>query len=296
MKPRIPTLNWLRVFEAAARTGSFARAANILNMSAPAVSQQIRALEGALGRKLFERGPRSVTLTDAGSTFLPTVVRALRSVESASANIFGGSENTSVTVQCSLLLAAGWLADRLPGFHAIHPDIRINIVSGIFDEELTGGEADLRLVFGMPPGPFEESDFLFGEKIFPVARPDIAATVSTPHDLLNYPLVEISTHRVNWWAFLPSEGSAPNFIHTDNTLTAFALARTGAIALAREPASSELAGLNGLVPCKSFRPITDAQGYSLIHPGEAQLRSPAAKFRAWILEEAEKSRSVLEDH
>jgi LysR family glycine cleavage system transcriptional activator len=286
MTSRIPSLNWLRVFEAAARTGSFARAAQTLNMSAPAVSQQIKALEGALGRALFDRGARSVTLTDAGKAFLPTVVRALHSVESASASLFGGRDSTPLTIQCSLLFGAGWLAPRLKQFSAANPDIRINLISAIQDEDFTAGKSDLRIVFGMPPGPFEVSDLLFGEEIYPVALPEIANSVRGPSDLLNHPLIEIATHRANWWSFLPQDGPPPNFIYTDNTMTALSLARTGAIALARSPATADLPVLHGLVPCPAFKPTRGVQSYVLIYPGEAQLSTAALRFREWLLLEA----------
>lgn len=286
MVPRIPSLNWLRVFEAAARTGSFARAADTLNMSPPAVSQQIKALEGALGRSLFTRGARSVTLTDAGKAFLPTVVRALHSVESASASLFGGRDTAPLTIQCSLLFAAGWLAPRLKQFSAANPDIRINLTSAIQDEEFTAGKSDLRIVFGMPPGPFEVSDPLFGEEIYPVALPEIANSLRSPYDLLKHPLIEIATHRANWWSFLPQDGLAPNFLYADNTLTALSLARTGAIALARGPASADLPANYGLIPCQAFKPTRGVQSYALIYPGEAQLSSAALRFREWLLGEA----------
>ena len=74
----IPSLNWLRVFEAAARMENFARAAELLDMSTSGVSQQIKALESHFGEQLFERGARNVKLTDAGHAFLPAVRQALR--------------------------------------------------------------------------------------------------------------------------------------------------------------------------------------------------------------------------
>ena len=77
-KRLIPSLNWLRTFEASARTESFARAAEILNMSSPAVSQQVRALEAFLGKSLFVRGSSSVLLTREGKVFLPVVTAESR--------------------------------------------------------------------------------------------------------------------------------------------------------------------------------------------------------------------------
>ncbi len=275
-------MNWLRVFEAAARTGSFAGAAETLNMSRPAVSQQIRALEGALGRPLFERGAQSVTLTDAGKAYLPSVARALHAIETASSNLFGGEQTTTLTVQCSLLLATGWLAPRLPEFTARFADTRVNLVTSIHDADFAADRADMRIVFGMPPRPHEASDPLMGETIYPVALPEIADRVRGPADLLSHPLVEIASHRTNWDAFLPT-GAEPRFHYTDNTLTALALARTGAIALARAPATGDLPALHGLVACKAFAPAAGVQGYSLVHPGAAQLNRSARRFRDWLL-------------
>lgn len=286
MTHRIPSLNWLRVFEAAARTGSFARAAELMNMSPPAVSQQIRALEGALGRELFERGSRSVRLTDAGKTYLPTVARTLHALDSATANLFGGPENATLTVRCSLLFAVGWLTPRLPDFSRRHPEIRLSLLTGVHDLEFDASASELRIVFGMPPRPYEEADMLFGETVYPVARPDIAETLNDPADLLAHPLVEIATHRVNWWSYLPSEGPAPRFVFTDNSVTALAMARDGAIGLARAPASGDLPALYGLVRCECFAPIAGVQGYTLVHPGADRLGQSATRFRDWLLGQA----------
>jgi len=283
MANRVPSLNWLRVFEAAARTGSFARAAEALNMSRPAVSQQIQALESSLNRQLFKRGARSITLTDAGKAYLPTVAQSLHAIETASLNLFGGQQTQTLTVQCSLLLATGWLAPRLPEFSELYPDIRVNLSSGIHDEEFGSDKADMRIVFGMPPKPYENSDVLFGEIIFPVAPHDIAEHINAPSDLLKFSLIEIASHRTNWWSFLPSEISSPRFVYTDNSLTALALARNGAVALARGPACGDLPEQFGLTRCKSFPVSKGVQEYTLIHPGTAQLSLAARQFRDWLL-------------
>ena len=83
MTAPLPSLNWLRVFEAAARCESFARAAEELNMSAAAVSQQVRALEERLGAALFERPAHAVRLTDPGRAYLPGVQQAMLTLQPA---------------------------------------------------------------------------------------------------------------------------------------------------------------------------------------------------------------------
>ena len=88
MSISVPSLNWLRVFEAAARFQSFARAAEELNMSAAAVSQQVRALEDRVGAPLFTRAAHSVALTDLGRAYLPIVQQSLLTLQNATEGLF----------------------------------------------------------------------------------------------------------------------------------------------------------------------------------------------------------------
>lgn len=297
---RIPSLNWLRVFEAAARTQSFARAAEALNMSAPAVSQQIRALETALGHALFERGPQSVRLTDAGRAFLPAVARALGEVEVAATSLFGTPGVAPVVLRCSAMLAVSWLAPRLPAFEAAHPEVRLVLGTAVNDEDFARRGPDLQITFGMPPGPGEEADVLFGERLYPVARPEVAAAIRQPADLLAHRLIDVMTHRANWPMVLAETGlagtgaadRAPDTVYTDTTLVAFAMAAAGGeIALARAPASDGIEQLNGLVPCLPGFSTPGLQHYALVRPARARLTRPASAFRDWLLAEAAAERN-----
>ena len=103
----IPSLNWLRVYEAAARMENFARAGEFLNLSTSAVSQQVKALEKHFGEALFERHPRSVKLTDAGHAFLPAVRQALRTVEESAATLFGEEKEYTLTLQADQIFTRG---------------------------------------------------------------------------------------------------------------------------------------------------------------------------------------------
>ena len=280
---RIPSLNWLRVFEAAARHGSFARAAEALHISPPAVSQQIRALEGYLGKPLFERGARSVTLTDTGRQYLSTVTRSLHSVEVATSDLFGDPNRTHLNLTCSLVFATGWLACHLPAFQAQHPNIHVSINTAVLEHEYRHRDTDLVITFGVPPQPFEDQDPLFGEQLCPVAPPAIAHQLHHADDLPRFPLVEIATHRANWQALLPADAK-PRLLHVDNTVTAFALAATGAVALDRAPASLGLAEKFGLIPCLQHMAMSGTQSYSLVYPSRTGLRTPARLFREWLLD------------
>ena len=104
MPPSIPSLNWLRVFEAAARMENFARAGELLDLSTSAVSQQIKALESHFGEKLFERHPRSVELTDAGHAFFAGgAPGAAGTVEESAATLFGEERGNTLTLQADLV-------------------------------------------------------------------------------------------------------------------------------------------------------------------------------------------------
>jgi LysR family glycine cleavage system transcriptional activator len=292
---RIPSLNWLRVFEAAARTQSFVRAAELLNMSPPAVSQQIKSLETYLGRVLFERGPHSVRLTPAGDAFLPSVQQALLSVETAAAGLFGTRAETTIHLQATLVLAAGWLGPRLARFHAANPGIRVRLTTANLNADYLREEPDVRIVYGHLnlPGPAPER--LLAESLVPVAAPALAATIAEPADLLAHPLIEVETHRSGWLQVFAEMGlnpdAPPRFEFTDSTVMALALASSGeAIALARVPAAQHLAQMHGLVPClPEIAPVVAVDHYWL-HMPPAPSRA-LRKFRDWLLGEADAAAS-----
>jgi LysR family glycine cleavage system transcriptional activator len=290
MIPRqIPSLNWLRVFAAAAGTGSFARAGKLLNISPPAVSQQIRALEAHLAQPLFERHARSVELTEAGRAFLPVVANALSSVEATANDLFGNKKGETLVVQVSLMLAASWFSERVHAFLKAHPKVSLNLTTGANHEDFRRRRTDFMITFGQPPDQGEDGDRLFGERLFPVARPDIAGQISEPSDLTKWPLIEISTHRANWWRLLPGNLDAnrwPRFVYCDTTVAALALAKAGAgIALARAPASDVLINALGLVRCLPQLEAVGDEYYYLVYPSLERLSPVARELRNWLLKE-----------
>ncbi|MEX3011205.1 LysR family transcriptional regulator [Hoeflea sp. TYP-13] len=288
---RIPSLNWLRVFDAAARMESFARAAELLNMSPPAVSQQIRALEGYLGRPLFSRGAKQVTLTDAGRTFLPVVSQALASVETSAAAIFGARETQQLNIQVVTVLASNWLPERLSSFEKMHPNIRLQITSGNSIQDFRNSDAHLQIAFGSATDFPQTAERLFGETIYPVARPDIAAQINTASDFTRHRLIEVAPHRSGWFQLLQNRISddlhAAEFCLVDNTVIALGTAAAGrGIALARAPATDSMVRAYGLVPCMDDFSIRGLQHYYLFDPATAPPPPAANAFRTWLIEEA----------
>ncbi|NOD77911.1 LysR family transcriptional regulator [Ruegeria sp. HKCCD4332] len=288
MSSRIPSLNWLRVFEAAARTESFARAAVQLNMSAAAVSQQVKALETRLGTPLFHRHAHAVTLTEAGRAYLPSVQQSLLMLETATTGLFGETREQRLYVQSVLLFAHGILAKGLSAFQARHPDINLSLSTGNIVSDFANRFTDLQIVFGNPALFGTEGDELIREVLYPVAPPAIAAQIKTPQDLLSYTLIEVSTHRASWphwFETLRLPAGQAQYFFADNSIMAAELSASGlGIALARAPASDRIMGMSGLVPCLPEAKVAGQEAYHLIYPSLTTMRTPARMFRDWLLD------------
>lgn len=287
---RIPSLNWLRVFEAAARTESFSDAAHILNMSPSAVSQQISALEHHLGEPLFERHARRVKLSEAGALFLPTVHDSLAAVETRAGELFGAGATEQLTIQVATIFAMSWLAPRLAAFQDAHPGIALRIDCMDHFDGRSAGRADVVISIG-PSGWTEgETVPLFPETVYPVAAPDVARAVGSPDDLMRHRLIEVTGHRQTWRLVLARLGveteDEPGTTAVSTTNLAFSLAASGfGIALARSPATDWLAERFGLERLLDDFAIGGEGAYILATKPANRRRRVASVFRDWIVAE-----------
>lgn len=262
----IPSLNWLRVFEAAARMQSFARAAEILNMSNSAVSQQVRALEAHLQTALFIRGTKHVELTDAGHAFLPVVHQSLVSVEETADSLFGFNKTNTLTLQSTLVFGTSWLSPRLAEFKHQFPHIQLHQTGAYRDEDYLRPGSELRILFGPVHRSWGQCDYLFSEQVYPVALPKVAESLRSPKDYLNHDLIQISVHSVNWNQILRSMGieNIPmgQLSFTDTTEMALFMAASGnGIALARSPTTDWTVNRLGLVPCQFVEGLPSSEAY-----------------------------------
>lgn len=288
MRRTIPSLNWLRVFEATARLGSFSAAGKSLHISASAVSQQVSALESHLQTPLFTRGPRSVSLTDAGTNFVPTVQQALESLESAADNLFRGSPKAIVNIQVSLIFATCWLAPRLHLFSDAHPDIDVQISGGYHDRDIEKVGPELFISFGSAQRSWGVSEWLLEESIYPVISQSLLGSLTCPQDVLKHRLIDVTSHKVNWSSILKSHSvSSPlnaQYVRVDSTEIALAMAASGyGVALARTPITDNMLDYYRLVACPGFEPLAAREGYYLMYRSEKTLSAAAKKFRQWLL-------------
>ena len=156
MRSRLPSLDLLRGFEAAARLLSFTRAAQELHVTQSAVSRQIKTLEEQLGVRLFRRLNRALLLTEEGQALSHAVAGALSGIEQAVTRLTGLAENRPITLTTTVSFAALWLVPRLARFRAAHPhtDVRLSASNELVD--LGREHFDLAIRFceprAAPPG------------------------------------------------------------------------------------------------------------------------------------------------
>ena len=198
MSKDLPPLGWLRTFEAAARQLSFTGAARDLNMTQSAVSQQIKALEGHLGRALFHRRPRALELTQAGRTYVPIVQEAFATLRQGTRTVVGETERT-LNIHANLTFAVQFIAPRLPRFRAIHPDVRLNFMAEIWEPDRPSDSIDVEIRFALRKPQGIQTDLLHRDAVYPVCAPGYDVSLS---NLRDHPLYDCANLTSNWvfWA------------------------------------------------------------------------------------------------
>lgn len=212
LKSRLPPLDNLIAFEAAARLLSFTRAAQELNVTQAAVSQQIRNLEQVLGLKLFERAHRAVRLTGAGREYQHTVSASLRHLASATGDIRLSETRPRLTIGCDQSIATLFLMPRLAAFKTLYPEVSLRLVASDVTADCLADETQVAVIHGTGEWPGFSSRLLFEEEVFPVCSPAYLqrtgpvrdAEELAGHDLLN--LDDEQWDWMNWRVWFNSKG------------------------------------------------------------------------------------------
>lgn len=210
-------LSWLRCFDAAARHGSFTRAAEDLCVSQGAVSQQVKQLEQWLGRLLLLRSPRALTLTPEGRLLGRVLRESLQSIENTLADLRQESEGQPVTMSCAPSFAMAWLTPRLGTFFQKHPqiDLRVQAEFHALDRgRMLRDGVDAAVRFDLGNYPDLHACELLSEWLVPVASPAFLAAhpaLATPQGLTGTMLLHdfspwegASTHAewAHWFAHM----------------------------------------------------------------------------------------------
>src|SRR5207247_6551572 len=175
MTARLPALNGLRPFEAAARHLSFTQAASELNVTQTAISHQIKRLEEELGVRLFIRQNRSLALTQQAQEYLPGIRAAFNDLRLATDRLLRKDDDHVLTVSTLASLAAKWLLPRLTAFQEAHPGIDVRITTSTSLVDFKGGGVDAAIRYGRGHWPALRAAWLMADELLPVSRPALLA-------------------------------------------------------------------------------------------------------------------------
>lgn len=296
MKPAnrrlLPPMTALMAFEAAARHGTFARAAKEVALTQSAVSKQIATLERWLGTPLFERIGRRVSLTASGRLYAMPLTSALEQIRRATAAVAVTSRVPS-PISIATLPGFGmrWLAPRLTRLFARHPELPVNFSSRVVPFDFKTEPLDAAIHFGRADWPGTESDLLMREEMAVVCSPEFASThkLRQPADVLQHTLLEQSTRPHAWSAWFAATGIEPKTRRTRPQFEHFmmlaqaAAAGAGFALVPKFLVQPELT--SGALVSPFDITITSDEAYFLVYP-KAQLQNASfLLFRAWLLEE-----------
>ena len=222
-RPKGPHLNALRAFEAAARLGGFAAAAEELCVTPGAISQHVKALEDWAGAPLFERRSQGVALTPFGSSAAPELTAAFDAMGAAVRNLRARSARSEVNIAALPAVAQLWLSPRLPAIRAALPDVAVSVAALEAPPNLLREPFDLCIFYGEPTGAPGER-VIADDVIFPVCAPEIAARLASPEDLKGETLLSDSAWASDWARWSAAAGGPDIAARTGPTFSLYSLA------------------------------------------------------------------------
>ena len=285
---RLPPLNAIKAFEAAARLGSFSRGAVELGVTHGAVSRQIRALEDWLGVQLFVRTNREAVATEAGRALLHEAGPALDRLAVAATRVREGRFEQRLRVAALPTFAMRWFIPRLPGFQRAHPDIDLRLVTASTAAEQFQMEVDV-VLSGPARRPGWVGERFLGEARLPVLNPALMRRrpLRTPADLARHTLLHSETLRDAWRRWLALVGLPELKPAREQEFEHFYFAIQAALdGLGVVMGPIALVGeevLQGRLVMPFPEPALRARGYFIYVP-EARADAPAVvALRRWLL-------------
>ncbi len=293
--PALPSMKGLQAFEAAARNGSFAAAANELSVSPAAVSQLVRTLEEQIGRKLFYRVKRSVIPTEAGLEVLPRLSAAFEELDGVSRRLTGASGRARITISVPPSVASGWLAERIGEFVALHDPGKLSIRGEEDPVAFERDGIDVRMSYGRFHNREHESEEIATDRAFPACSPAFLVThgpLGSAEQLSRVPLIH-----TDWGPSAAAFPSWPSWFDA----AAVELPRRSARSLTANSSKAAIdlavSGL-GIVLCQGFfaagplqegllvRPVMQSlefsHPYCLTVPERSARRPIVQAFRDWF--------------
>lgn len=291
MARKLPPLNSLPCFEAAARLLSFSKAAEELSVTPGAISRAIKNLEDQLDVLLFERATRSVRLTAIGELYARSVRDALDQLAAATALATARRSNSTLNVSTSDGFAGRWLVPRLYRFHRTHGDIDVRVSTTGKLTNFLGDGIDVAIRYGGGDYPGLTSEFLTDEEVFPVCSPKLlkgAHPLRKPEDLKHHTLIR-DTYPIDWATWLSSAGVKGVNARSGLTFDSYTFAVEAAVqgegvVLGRTMlVSADLASGRLVRPFKHS--LKAHSSFYVVYPPDAIRQRKVKAFRDWLLAE-----------
>lgn len=291
MRRKIPSSTSLQAFDAAARHGNFARAAEELSLTEGAISRQIARLESLLNCKLFDRTGSRVKLNPAGARYARHVHETLERLERDTQYIMGLPEGgKSLDIAVLPTFSSRWLIPRLNSFMSLYPDITLNIAASTDPFILPGSGFDAVVHFEHPAWAGMRTQFLFQETLVPVCHPSLLSQQDIFEQLNALPRIHRRQNPEAWHLYAREKG-----IHLDNPgqgvrydlhemAIAAVMARQGVALVPRMYVENELK--RGLLVSPWPESATLSKRFCLVKPSETGANSAALEdFERWLFAE-----------
>lgn len=293
---RLPSFSNLIAFDAIARHGTLTRAAEELNVSQPAISRRLAALESDLGRPLFNRSTKPLSLTKSGEELFDVLRSGLSRLESVIGRLRGAPDGTdTVTISAGSGLAAYWLIPRLPEMQAAFPALRLKIISQSHDNE-DDVSGDLQIRFGQGGWAAAVVTKMFGEEVFPICSPLHLGSRGVPFSieqlkgglLLDMRVTNQPWYDWNgWFEAVGAPARAPlkvTYFDSYPLVISAALAGQG-VCLGWAGLLDNFLRSGALVRLSSMS-ATSSRGYFVTHDAELPPDAPARSIARWLLAHA----------
>ncbi|WP_367348533.1 LysR substrate-binding domain-containing protein [Sphingobium yanoikuyae] len=276
----------LKIFEAAARLGSFKAAAEELHLSPSAISHAVAKLEKELGAKLFDRDGRKLMLTLDGRVLHGPIEEAFALIRTGMQSV-QSRHAQMLRLHSAPSFAAQWLTPRLQDFLSRHPGMEVQIAADTDYTRFTNDDFDADIAYGPRAQDGLVTRFLGHEKIVPLCTPDMAQSIKKPADVLNHTLIRSTLKSSSWEEWLRANhiaAPATAGMRFDRSFMAINAAADGlGICLdSTRLAERELKSGRLVEPLAGIAENADDAGHYLVFPQRNADRPAVAAFSAWL--------------
>jgi LysR family glycine cleavage system transcriptional activator len=287
---RLPPLNPLRAFEAAARHLSMSRAAKELSVTHGAISHQVRSLEQSLKVQLFAREGGRLTLSPQGSALLPAITGAFGSIGEAVALLTAPSTEGTLVISCLPSIMTFWLVPRLGRFADRHPGVRLKLISSNDKRLVLSPDVDVWVTYGLASWPDRDTELWLQASLFPVCSPALinSKALRSVEDLRNHTLLHADDGREwgNWLnaARAPELACGARHVMSDAHLATLAAIHGHGVALCDTLTGTDLLAEGRLIiPLDLTIPAPEA--FYIVYRRELKRIPIVRAFIEWLLTE-----------